>query len=225
MTAPASPRPLKERQREEREQLILQAAEELFFEQGYHETSIDDIAARVGIAKGTIYLHFASKEDLVLALFERGMRLMLRALDRALSSDGSPREKLRAVIEYVYGSMSGQRFQLMSTMLRSPELLGRLHEKRHLLGDLWEEPMRRVAALLELGKATGEFDPTIPTPVMLSLFGSLLTPQGYHRLVTRDHMPLEDVVHHVSRFFFKGIAAGDGSATQDLQAGTEVHDR
>ncbi|MFL5699301.1 MAG: helix-turn-helix domain-containing protein, partial [Ktedonobacteraceae bacterium] len=59
------PRTLKERQRQEREALILQAAEEVLIEKGYHEMSMDEIAARVGISKGTVYLHFASKEDLV----------------------------------------------------------------------------------------------------------------------------------------------------------------
>ena len=78
--------PLKERQRQEREQLILQAAEQLMIERGYHETSIDDIAARVGISKGTVYLHFASKEDLVIALVERGMRQLIAALDGILST-------------------------------------------------------------------------------------------------------------------------------------------
>ena len=51
-----APRSLKEKQRQEREALILQAAEEVLMEKGYHETSIDEIAARVGIAKGTVYL-------------------------------------------------------------------------------------------------------------------------------------------------------------------------
>ncbi|TMC17177.1 MAG: helix-turn-helix transcriptional regulator, partial [Chloroflexi bacterium] len=49
---------LKEKQRREREELIIQAAEEVLQEKGYYETSMDEIAARVGIAKGTIYTHF-----------------------------------------------------------------------------------------------------------------------------------------------------------------------
>lgn len=49
---------LKEKQREERRTLILQMGEEVLMEKGYYEASIDEIAARVGIAKGTVYLHF-----------------------------------------------------------------------------------------------------------------------------------------------------------------------
>src|SRR5256885_7463499 len=79
MTQTTTPRTLKEKQRQERKALILQAAEEVLMEKGYHETSIDEIAARVGIAKGTVYLHFPSKEDLVIAIFERDMQQLLRS--------------------------------------------------------------------------------------------------------------------------------------------------
>ncbi|HEX6109636.1 MAG TPA: helix-turn-helix domain-containing protein, partial [Ktedonobacteraceae bacterium] len=76
-----APRSLKEKQRGEREALILQVAEEVLMEKGYYETSIDEIAARVGIAKGTVYLHFPSKEDLVIAIFERDMQQLLQYID------------------------------------------------------------------------------------------------------------------------------------------------
>src|SRR5207302_10908597 len=75
-----APRSLKEKQRQEREALILQVAEEVLMEKGYHEMSIDEIATRVGIAKGTVYLHFSSKEDLVVAIFERDMQKFLQGV-------------------------------------------------------------------------------------------------------------------------------------------------
>ena len=78
-------RSLKERQRKERADLILQAAEEVLSERGYHEMSIDEIAARVGIAKGTVYLHFASKEDLVFALFEREVQTFAQKTEETMA--------------------------------------------------------------------------------------------------------------------------------------------
>ena len=54
MSIADGPRSLKDRQREERERLILEAAEELLAEKGYHEMSIDEIAARVGVSQGTV---------------------------------------------------------------------------------------------------------------------------------------------------------------------------
>lgn len=215
-SAPASS--LKERQRQERERLILQAAEDLLLEKGYHETSIDDIAARVGISKGTVYLHFATKEDLVVALVEQGMRSFLHALDETLSSPASPREKLHAIITQFYGTHAGRSFGLRNRLFESPELLGRLAERRQAKSALWEEPMRRICALLDAGKAAGEFDPALPTPVMRALLIGMLSPHGYQRLIEDDHLPHEEVVEYLCRFFFKGIAPDAACATPQRRA-------
>src|SRR5205807_2789923 len=100
------PRSLKERQRQEREALILQVAEEVLVEKGYHETSMDEIAARVGIAKGTVYLHFPSKEDLVVAVFARDMQKSLQAVEAAIegatASELTARAILEAVLHFLY---------------------------------------------------------------------------------------------------------------------------
>src|SRR5215467_1676427 len=92
-------RSLKEKQRKEREELILQAAEEVLAEKGYHETSMDEIAARVGIAKGTVYLHFPSKEDLVIALYERNIEKVSQAVEAILSSELTARAKMEQLLQ------------------------------------------------------------------------------------------------------------------------------
>ena len=199
---------LKERQRLEREQLILEAADQLFLEKGYHDTSIDDIAAQVGISKGTVYLHFASKEDLVAALFDRGTRAMLETLNGILAAPGTPREKLQNIIRQIYGSMDRQRFQLMGAMFSSPEFHKRMAERRVTMGELWAEPRKHVGELLEEGKAAGEFDTAMPTPIMLNLFWAMLSPLMYKQVLGEDQMPADEIARHVSQFFFRGVAPG-----------------
>src|SRR5947209_9614908 len=93
---------LKEKQRQERRTLILQIAEEVLMEKGYYETSVDEIAARVGIAKGTVYLHFPSKEDMVVAILQRSAREAVELVEAVIVAAQSNREKLEAVLEVVY---------------------------------------------------------------------------------------------------------------------------
>ena len=101
-----APRSLKEKQRQERETLILQVAEEVLMERGYHETSIDEIAARVGIAKGTVYFsHFPRKEDLVIAIFEHDMQQLLQYIDLAMDSTLTAREKIEAIFDLMHGEL------------------------------------------------------------------------------------------------------------------------
>lgn len=210
MAMPSGVRPLKERQREERERLILQAADELLLERGYHETSMDDIAARVGVSKGTLYLHFASKEDLVLALLEGHMRAFGAAQEAVLGADLPPGAKLRQLIEQVYGGMVGRsRLQIMAALGQSPELRSRLLERREKAHDNWAVFVRRLGAVIEEGQAAGELDAAIPPAVLVGLFTSLLNPHPFRQmeLFTSEPVPHEALAGYVSRFFFKGAGA------------------
>ena len=106
MSTTTPQRSLKERQREERERLILQEGETLILEKGYNDTSMDDIATRVGVSKGTLYLHFASKDDLLLAIIETNLRAFTESMNAIITSEGSPRKKLEGLIRLVYTGSS-----------------------------------------------------------------------------------------------------------------------
>src|SRR6266853_1265771 len=113
-----APRSLKEKQRGEREALILQVAEEVLMEKGYYETSIDEIAARVGIAKGTVYLHFASKEDLIFALMMREIKQVIADVEVIANSEGSAQNKLERILQSWYGNVI-KRIQLFSELFHN----------------------------------------------------------------------------------------------------------
>jgi TetR/AcrR family transcriptional regulator, fatty acid metabolism regulator protein len=201
------PRSLKDRQRAERECLILEAAEELLAEKGYHEMSIDEIAARVGVSKGTVYLHFPSKEELVLAQLERGMRRLIQSADVVLTSMASPSEKLRSLMELIYSQALKERSQFFTSVYENPDLRNRLMERKHECHEQWAALTRHISKVFDEGKTLGEFDATIPTPVLVSLFWSLASPQMHGRLIEQEQMSIEEMVSHLSRFFFKSLAA------------------
>src|SRR5262252_3251057 len=130
MSVADGPRSLKDRQREERERLILEAAEELLAEKGYHEMSIDEIAARVGVSKGTVYLHFPSKEELVLAFLGRGMRRFIEEATAALNASASPTARLRSLMELFYSGVFMGRAHLFTTINENPDLRKRLLDRK-----------------------------------------------------------------------------------------------
>jgi len=78
---------LRQKQRQERLEMILQAAvRQVYAEKGYRDTSMDEIAARVGIATATIYAHFASNMEalMVAAILERSFQRIVRDVKRDL---------------------------------------------------------------------------------------------------------------------------------------------
>ncbi len=205
-------RSLKEKQRQERETLILEAAEEVLMEKGYYETSMDEIAARVGVAKGTVYLHFPSKEDLVVAIFQRDMERLLQLIKTTNASSLTPREKAEIILEQLYGSLFTRRMQLFYSISNFAELKQNIVEKKTCVRDLWHEISADMTSLLEEGKAAGEFDSSIPTAVMptavmLSTFFCFLSPRSYQRLMDEEHIPANELAKHVARIYFKGITA------------------
>ena len=201
-----TPRSLKEKQRGEREALILQVAEEVLMEKGYYETSIDEIATRVGIAKGTVYLHFPSKEDLVIAIFERDMQQLLQYIDTAMSSDLTSRGKMEAIFDLMHGGIISKRMQLLYSISNGAGLRHLLVEKKGCLREIWDQLSARLNSLLEEGKAAGEFDSSLPTMVMLSAYYSLLSPKNYDRLMAEGQMSGDEVAKNLKRIYFKGIS-------------------
>lgn len=199
-----APRSLKERQRQEREALILQVAEEVLVEKGYYETSIDEIATRVGIAKGTVYLHFPRKEDLVFALILREVKQVIADAEAIASSEGSAQSKLERILLSYYGN-TAKRMQLLSGVFHSmaPTQL-KEHGKKMMA--LWEEAGGSVEGIIEEGKAAGEFAADIPTVVMVSTFFSLMSPGSYARLMLGEKkIDGPELAGYLGRIYCKGI--------------------
>jgi AcrR family transcriptional regulator len=198
---------LKEKQRQEREELILQAAEEVLLEKGYYETSMDEIAARVGIAKGTIYKHFPGKEDLVLGIFKRDMQALLQGIDEIIGKEQTPSAKLKALLLFIHAGFFGKQTQLLASMYNGVDLKRLLAEKGGCMSDLWENLVSRIKQLLEDGKAAGEFDASIPTKVMVLSFFSMFSPKVYDRMLLGDDISREDTINYLWRIYVNGIAS------------------
>ena len=198
---------LKEKQRQEREDLIIQAAEEVLLEKGYYETSMDEIAARVGIAKGTIYKHFPGKEDLVLGIFKRDIQALLQGIDDVIDKEQTPGAKLKALLLFVYAGFFSRQAQLFTTMYNGVDMKRLLAEKGGCMSGLWENLVSRIQLLLEEGKATGEFDASIPTKVMLLSFFGMLSPKIYDHLLLGEDISREEVINYLWRIYVTGIAS------------------
>jgi TetR/AcrR family transcriptional regulator, fatty acid metabolism regulator protein len=206
MTTHAATPSLKERQRQERERLILRAAGEVLADQGYDGMSMEDVASRVGISRAAIYLHFPSKEDLVFALLGRGIQMFAESVDDIFASGLTPREKVRAIIEHSYGGMAQPSFRFFNAVLQSPTFLSKMTERQRTMRDVWNPIQQRLTDVLDEGKRSGDFDAEMPTSLMVSLLSGLLTPFTFKQMVEQEGMPLPEVVNFLSRYFLKGIA-------------------
>ncbi len=81
--------------KEEKQQLILHAAAELFQKFGLHKTTVDEIAAKAGVGKGTIYHYYDSKEQIFQDVLEQEVNELKKEMTLELQKDQSPDVKLR----------------------------------------------------------------------------------------------------------------------------------
>lgn len=87
----------KERERAQREELMIDHARRLLARDGFQDLNLDELAGQIEYSKGTIYLHFETKEDLVLAVATRALRERADLFVRASAFAGRSRERIRAV--------------------------------------------------------------------------------------------------------------------------------
>jgi AcrR family transcriptional regulator len=196
---------LKEKLREERAQLILDVTEAILLEKGYHDTSMDEVAAHVGIAKGTLYQHFASKEELVFALIERKIALFEQFIEQIVNSSLETRAKLERIVRYVYQERHGQYMQLIQFIHHNVDVRRNLMEKKDQLSNRLEQCFLRVKIVFDEGKAEGIFDAHISTAIMIVTFLSLLSLTQQEQLLAQEQLSSEEFITQLEQAFFQGI--------------------
>jgi TetR/AcrR family transcriptional regulator, cholesterol catabolism regulator len=161
----------------DRRGVLLSAAARLFGRDGYHATSVRDIAREVGILSGSIYYHVASKEDLLLAVHEAGVKRIFQSVHDALSqSSQNAWERLEAAcVAHVTALLESKEFgaivspQFISTLPKS--LWKPVTKQRHAYEEIFRE---LIDALPNLDAVQRRY-------LRLSLLGSLnWTQTWYH---------------------------------------------
>jgi AcrR family transcriptional regulator len=134
---------------------ILDAALRVFGQYGYRRASMDDIAAEAEVGKGTIYLSFASKEEVFRALSQRLAQQRLAGAEAASRQPGTTAGKLAAMHAAWFGTYA-------ETIRRSPHAAELLDAKHRLSADLVSGSASRykrlVRGVLAEAAATGELD-------------------------------------------------------------------
>jgi AcrR family transcriptional regulator len=134
---------------------ILAASITLFGRYGYRRTSMEEIAREAGIAKGTVYLYFPTKEVLFRALSQQTLDRALADAGRAATAPGGLAERLYGVLEAKYGYFHG-------VVHSSPHAGELIDSKNRLSADVFARGdrayLRLVARMLASADRSGEID-------------------------------------------------------------------
>ena len=192
----------------ERKNEILDAAAELFAAKGYDETSTGDILDRVGIARGTLYYHFKSKEDILDALIERINAALIAGAKAAAEDRSLP------VVERIVRAVMSLKLDAGEATI-GHEVLQQVHRPQNalmhqkMLQSLLDGVVPVLTGLVEEGNAQGIFHAAYPREAveMLVLYPATFFDDRYPQ--TRDEMMnrVQALIHSTERL----LGAQEGS--------------
>lgn len=181
----------KERQRQAREEAILDAAQELFAAHGYLATTLDSVVATVGISLPTLYLHFRSKEELAVRVSARTVGDIRRHLE-ALSGTGNPDQSLRSMVDW----MLRRRFD--SRQARQFDMTGMPFVWAHPLVRTEEEGIAKAfEGVLAEGQRQGLVRAGVCSIVLSQLMNSVPRDATYERLIESGRIDLDTLIDSI----------------------------
>lgn len=157
---------------------IIEEAVKLFYARGFTGTTLDDIAAELGVTKPFIYTHFRSKVELLAALCTPTIELSLAAVENAAKQPGRPSERLyRAVVDFTHVVLSRQAniaifFREEKNL--APEALAEINTLRKKFDHV-------LSQLLAEGVAAGEFHIADVNLTALAIGGMISWAYTWHR--------------------------------------------
>jgi TetR/AcrR family fatty acid metabolism transcriptional regulator len=150
---------------------ILKAAVKVFARSGFHATRVSEVAKAAGVADGTIYLYFKSKEELLVSLFEDRVDKLLSFMREELPKEPNAPARLRAVIDMQLGLVEGERdlAEVITVIFRQSTRLMKEFAAPHFLAYL-----DAIAKIIVEGQSSGAFRVDVsPHVAARAIFGAL----------------------------------------------------
>lgn len=136
---------------------LLAAALAVFGERGFRQTTLEEVAARAGVSKGTVYLYFASKDDLFRAVVEHNVTAMLEPVEAmARAHAGSASELLTNVVHRMWSALSQKDVVCLSRLVQA-ELTQFPEVRRFFFENVIQRHRRLLHDIATRGVASGEF--------------------------------------------------------------------
>lgn len=192
----------------DKRQLILDAATHVFAERGFFAAQVADIARRAGIAAGTVYLYFRSKDELLVSLFDRTMQDAIRDGREALASVVDPAERLRRIARLHLERLGRDRdlaivFQV--ELRQSTKFMARLSATR------LRSYLGIIRDTIAEGQTQGVFRANVPATLGAKMFFGALDEMATNWILSDRKYALSDDADGVVDVFLYGVAAREGA--------------
>lgn len=176
--------------------LLLEVATQMLGERGFGSTSVDEIAEKAGVAKGTVYYHFRSKAELVDALIVDGLTPLAAQLREAVSHTTGARESLQAIVMTELVFIRDNR-QFAKLLVR--ELWQEDRAWRETLMLIRERIVTVIREQVERGIEAGELRADLDAHFAASSLFALTAVAALDWLALEPERPLDEIAAQIGR--------------------------
>jgi AcrR family transcriptional regulator len=181
---------------------IFEAAIRIFSLSGYDSATMDDIAQDAGVAKGTLYYHFKSKEELFKYIITEGMELISTELDEAALKESSSLDKLKAICNLQLKMISEKRdfFKVVMSQLWGQEV------RQLELRDFIKKYICKIEIYLKQAMEDGVIKKEDPYFMAYAFFGTLCSTAVYE-IINDGISNTDTITEKVMSYVLHGIQA------------------
>lgn len=183
---------------------IFETSMKLFAEKGYDATSIEEITATVGVAKGTLYYHFSSKEEIFKFLVEEGVKLLKNSIAIKTAKLNSNIDKIRAVVLIELKVLV--KYESFMTIILS-EIWG-TGERSKMCRDYVFEYIQMIQEIVEEGMKKGEIIEANPNVIASGIFGFVCSSLIY-KLRREKNIEVPELFNEIDKSFIKKLKKGE----------------
>lgn len=195
--------PRKEREKLARRTEILHAARVMFAEKGLHETTLDEIAEKAELAKGTLYGYFENKEDLFFSVLEETIHNLENVIKETSNSELPPPEKISIMIKNIL-HLFEENVDLMQLMTRNqPGVL--MHKMQEKMKVHFRNLIKSVSGVLQEGIWQGFFD-KIDTEKAAAAFFNLIHGNAMNSFWQQRKINNKEDLKFLTNFYLNGIS-------------------
>ena len=186
----------------DKREAILRAATNVFAGNGYFNSKVSDIAGAAGIADGTVYLYFKSKDDILHSIFDRAMAEFIAEGKQELAKLDDPIAKLRRIAELHLGKLGADRDMAIVFQV---ELRGSTKFMQEFSAAGFAEYLDIIRVTIDDGQRAGVFRDDIKPIVCAKILYGALDEMVTNWILSKHRYPLEPMANEVLKIFFGGI--------------------
>jgi len=190
-----------EKQKEKRAN-ILDAAVKVFAKKGFHSAKIGDVAREAGVAHGTVYLYFESKDELLVSIFRENLNWLTEYTRSGIQKENNAEDKLRKMISLQIDLAETNPDWVSLLLVEFPQT-GKFLSKDSI--DELAAYIDMVSSILKEGIAEGIFDDSIDADIVATLIYAGIQGIATRWVLEEKKYSLKNAANGISEVFLRGI--------------------